>query len=312
MARATEIAERPDFHQLNQYENAANPGAHYRTTGPEIWRQTGGKVTHFVAGLGTCGTITGVGRFLKEKNAAIKVLGAHPSEGHDIPGVRSIRQLRLTSFYLPDEYDGQVEVSDQEAYELTLRLNREESIIAGPTSGMALAGALRLVPDEPGALAVVVFPDNVFKYTSSVQRHFPGLFPAQPVVADAGAEVASAGVSVATLLANARRSRDVIDVGQMEELLDSSDRPVVIDVRTGPEFQQERIEDSVNIPLDELAAGASGLPGAVETPIVTVCNTGKISLSAMLILKSLGYKNVRNLMGGLSAWQSEGMAIEQG
>ena len=177
MMRAAEIAQTPGFHQLNQYENQANPGAHYRTTGPEIWRQTEGAVTHFIAGLGTCGTITGTGRFLKEKNPNVKVLGVYPSEGHDIPGVRSLRQLKLTSFYLPREYDGQVEVSDDEAYDLTLRLNRQESIIAGPSSGMALAGAIRQVPDEPGVVAVVIFPDNVFKYTSNMVKHIPGLAP---------------------------------------------------------------------------------------------------------------------------------------
>ena len=77
---------------LNQYENEANPGAHLNSTGPEIWHQTEGKITHFVAGLGTCGTITGNGRFLKAKNPNIKVIGVYPEEGHDIPGVRSLKQ----------------------------------------------------------------------------------------------------------------------------------------------------------------------------------------------------------------------------
>ena len=148
IARAMEISEQPDFHMLNQYENEANPDAHYRTTGPEVWKQTEGKVTHFVAGLGTCGTITGTGRFLKQKNPAVKVLGVHPEEGHDIPGVRSIRQLSQTKLYRPDEYDGTVEIKNEVAFRLCLRLNREESIIAGPSSGMALAGAFELVPDD--------------------------------------------------------------------------------------------------------------------------------------------------------------------
>jgi len=86
IAQAMEIAKQPEFHMLNQYGNQANPEAHYKTTGPEIWRQTQGKVTHFVAGLGTCGTITGTGRFLKEQNPNVQVLGVHPNEGHDIPG----------------------------------------------------------------------------------------------------------------------------------------------------------------------------------------------------------------------------------
>ena len=158
IAKATEIADRPGFHMLNQYVNEANPEAHYKTTGPEIWRQTARKVTHFVAGLGTCGTITGTGRFLKEQKNSVKILGVHPQEGHDIPGVRSIRQLQQTQLFSPDEYDALVEVTNQEAFDLCLRLNREESIIAGPSSAMALSGAFELVPDEPGNIAVVVFP----------------------------------------------------------------------------------------------------------------------------------------------------------
>jgi len=306
MQRAAEIAANPGFHQLNQYENPANPGAHYRTTGPEIWRQTDGKITHFIAGLGTCGTITGTGRFLKEKNRAVKVLGAHPAEGHDIPGVRSITQLRLTKFYLPQEYDGQVEVADEEAFEMCLRLNREESIVAGPSSGMALAGALKLVPDEAGVIAVVIFPDNVFKYTTSMQRHFPRLFPPAP---DAALEEAPGGLTVMQLLDAARRSEDVIDVGAMEDLLDGSPPPLVLDVRPTDEYGQERMEGSVNVPLDRLA-GAPELPRDRDAVIVTVCNTGRKSLSGMLLLKSLGYRNVRNLMGGLAAWSAEGHPLE--
>ena len=175
IAKAMEIAERPGFHMLNQYVNEANPDAHYKTTGPEIWRQTEGRVTHFVAGLGTCGTITGTGRFLKEQSAAVQVLGVHPGEGHDIPGVRSIRQLEQTELFRPAEYDGLTEIQNQAAFDLCLRLNREESIIAGPSSAMALAGAFALVPDAPGNLVVVIFPDSAFKYASSVVKYLPGL-----------------------------------------------------------------------------------------------------------------------------------------
>ena len=84
-----DLAERPDFPMLNQYQNEANFEAHMRTTGPEIWRQTQGRITHFVSAMGTCGTLTGNGRFLKGKNPSVQVIGAHPNEGHDIPGVVS-------------------------------------------------------------------------------------------------------------------------------------------------------------------------------------------------------------------------------
>ena len=113
-----------------QFKNPANPDAHFRTTGPEIWRQTDGKITHFVAAMGTCGTITGTGRFLKSKNPAVKVFGIHPTDGHDIPGVRSRKALALTDFFLPHEYDGVLELGDAEAYALNRRLLQEESVMA--------------------------------------------------------------------------------------------------------------------------------------------------------------------------------------
>ena len=149
------MAEGSEFHMLNQYENEANIEAHILTTGPEIWRQTQGKITHFVAGLGTCGTITGNGRFLKGKNPEVKIIGVHPEDGHDIPGVRSLRQLKQTKLYHPDEYDALVEINNRESFAMSMRLNREDCIIAGPSSGMALCGALKIIEDQqigPGCI----------------------------------------------------------------------------------------------------------------------------------------------------------------
>ncbi|MFT7621150.1 MAG: cysteine synthase, partial [Myxococcota bacterium] len=173
IAKARELGARPDFHMLNQYRSLNNPAAHYKTTGPEIWQQTEGKVTHFVAGLGTCGTINGTSQYLKEQNPDVKAIGIHPIIGHDIPGVRSLRQLEQADLFSPDKYDGLYEIDNATAYELCLRLNREESIIAAPSSAMALAGAFKMVPDEPGNIVVVIFPDNIFKYASSVVKHLP-------------------------------------------------------------------------------------------------------------------------------------------
>ena len=96
----------------DQYSNKANPAAHFKTTGPEVWRQTEGKITHFVASTGTCGTITGVGAFLKAKNPHTKIIGAVPVVGHDIPGVRSMKQLKQTDHFYPELYDDLIEVYD--------------------------------------------------------------------------------------------------------------------------------------------------------------------------------------------------------
>ncbi|MCP4447042.1 MAG: pyridoxal-phosphate dependent enzyme [Myxococcales bacterium] len=314
MVRASEIATKPGYHQLNQYQNQANPDAHYRTTGPEIWKQTGGKVTHYVCGLGTCGTITGTGRYLKEKNPEIKVLGVDPAEGHDIPGVRSKRQLMLTDFFHPDEYDGTQDIDNQEAYALCARLNREEGIIAGPSSAMALAGAFKMIPDEERLVVVVIFPDNIFKYTDSVIKHLPDLFPVatpEPSTSSgARGDAASAEkFLLRKMLESARNSDDVIDMGGVEDLV-GEEGTTFLDVRTPEEFAEGHIEGSVNIPESELKAEHEALPSK-EGTVVTVCNVGKASLRALLLLKAMGYRDVKNLMGGLGSWVAEGNMLEE-
>ena len=315
IAQARATAEtHAEFENLDQYANEANAGAHYRTTGPEIWHQTDGKITHFVAGLGTCGTITGTGRFLKEKNADIKVLGARPEDGHDIPGVRSARQLQQTELYRPEEYDGEVDVSNREAYEMCLRLNREESIIAGPSSGMNLIGALKLVPDEPGAIVVVIFPDNIFKYASSVMRHFPELAPPQTEADDNAANDAPSKNDqfLAELIENLKNPHDTIRVKTLAELIESDDKPVVIDIRVPEHFAESHIPGAVNIPQDDLSLRVAELPEDRDAAIVTVCNIGKFSKHATLYLKSKGYRNVRSAKGGLGEWVRKGFATKSG
>ena len=304
IARAREIAEQPGFHMLNQYENPANPEAHYKTTGPEIWRQTAGTVTHLVAGLGTCGTISGTGRYLKEQDPTVQVFGVHPNEGHDIPGVRSIRQLEQTQFFHPDEYEGLVEIQNKEAFELCLRLNREESITAGPSSGLALAGALQLIPDEPGNVAVVIFPDSVFKYASSVVKHLAGLGPGLTSSRSKREDLLD------EMIENTRVNPDLtIDVASAHELWEKQE-PFVIDVRVYDEYRDTHVQGAVNIPLDELHDRRSELPEDHQTPVLTVCQRGNISLSGVLLLTSLGYQNARSITGGTNAWQEMGYATE--
>ena len=298
IAKATELSEQPDFHMLNQYVNEANPDAHYRTTGPEIWKQTQGRVTHFVAGLGTCGSITGTGRFLKERSSAVQVLGVHPQEGHDIPGVRSLKQLSQTKLFRPDEYDRTIEIDNQTSYDLCARLNQEESLIAGPSSAMALAGAFQMVPDAPGNVLVVMFPDNVFKYATSIRKHQAHMF-------GQSTESSSSSPMFDQMLEYARFSSDVIGASELQE--QQRHGATLIDVRSGKEFEAEHIEGATNIPLDELDPAAPALPADRNTRIVTVCAVGKRSLRGMLLLKSMGYNNVRNLEGGMKAWNEAGL-----
>lgn len=303
IARAMEIAEQePGYHMLNQYANDANPEAHYRTTGPEVWRQTQGRITHFVASLGTCGTITGVGRYLKEQDPDVELVAVHPEEGHDIPGVRSIGQLSQTKFFDRDAYDHIVEVSNREAYEMALRLNREESLVAGPSSGMAVAGLLKVLADQPDALVVVMFPDNIFKYSSSIQRHFPEMFPQ-------AAEPAPRESDVERLVRLARNPHNTLEVEELETLRRRDDA-VLIDVRKPEEYRSGHVPGALNIPLSELEESADALPADHAAPVVTLCNRGNISLNGLLVLHSLGYHNVRSLAGGTTAWMAQGKPVE--
>jgi cysteine synthase/rhodanese-related sulfurtransferase len=303
IAKAAELGAEKGSLNLNQYANPANPDAHYRTTGPEIWRQTGGTITHFFASLGTCGTVTGTGRFLKQQRPDVKVFGVHPAAGHDIPGVRSIRQLEQTALFAPQEYDGLVEVADEDAYEMCRRLNQEESLIAGPSSGMGLFGALQRIPDEPGVVAVVIFCDDVFKYASSMRRHLPKLFPAQPPRALGG--------PLAEILDIARASPDVVDPAQAKALLAARPETTLIDVRSLAEYATLHPEGALSAPLADITSGApTVLPDDKSAPIVAMCKVGERSLTGMLLLKARGYQDVKSVRGGLDAWVAAGLPTE--
>ncbi len=162
-------ATRDGYVSPNQYENELNVQAHYQTTGPEIWQQTQGKVSYFFAGFGTCGTITGVGRYLKEQNPAIRIIGVEPSsQSHRLPGMKRI--TGLAEEYIPrildsSVIDDTVAVSDEDAYRTALELARKDGIPVGPTTGAILSAALDYAPENEG-LAVIISPDDAFKYAS--------------------------------------------------------------------------------------------------------------------------------------------------
>jgi rhodanese-related sulfurtransferase len=304
-----ELGSQPEFHMPNQYENEANLEAHVLSTGPEIWRQTEGKVTHFVAGLGTCGTITGNGRFLKGKNPGVQVIGVHPEKGHDIPGVRSLKQLELTKLFVPQEYDAVVEVSDREAFDMCLRLNREESIIAGPSSGMALAGALKVIEDQPDAVVVIIFPDNSFKYASTFERHFPEVRASRPG-GDSTGEPSPKEQLFSTLVENSRNPHNTWEVDDLRAAVEGDAPPFLLDVRSPEIYAKQHVKGARNIPVAELGDRQSELPERRDHPIVTLCNLGNLSISGMLVLQSLGYHNVRSLNGGTVAWAERGLPID--
>ncbi|MGH8819778.1 MAG: pyridoxal-phosphate dependent enzyme, partial [Rhodoferax sp.] len=159
-------------HVLDQFANLDNPRIHYETTGPEIWADTHGKVTHFVSAMGTTGTITGVSRFLKEKNPAIKVVGAQPSEGSRIPGIRKWPQEYLPSIYDASYVDELMYVSQDDAEEMARRMAREEGIFAGISAGGAGWVAQQIAEREQNATIVFIVCDRGDRYLST------GVFPA--------------------------------------------------------------------------------------------------------------------------------------
>ena len=152
---------------LDQFGNLDNPEAHYRSTGPEIWRDTGGRITHFVSSMGTTGTIMGVSRYLKEQNPAIQIIGLQPTEGAAIPGIRRWPQAYLPSIFDAQRVDQVVDMSQQEAEETMRRLAREEGIFCGVSSGGAVAAALRLNAEVRDAIIVVIIYDRGDRYLST-------------------------------------------------------------------------------------------------------------------------------------------------
>ena len=157
---------------LDQFANADNPRVHYESTGPEIWRDTGGRVTHFVSAMGTTGTITGVARFLKERNPEVQVVGAQPSEGSRIPGIRKWTPEYLPKIYDPSWIDQTVLVSQADAEEMARRLAREEGLFAGISAAGACWVALQLAKEVHNATIVFIVCDRGDRYLST------GVFPA--------------------------------------------------------------------------------------------------------------------------------------
>lgn len=164
---AEDMAVREGYYMLNQFANADNYGQHYKTTGPEIWRDTYGQITHFVSAMGTTGTIMGVSRYLKEQNSAIQIIGTQPSEGSNIPGIRRWSREFLPKIYDPSRVDRILEVSQDEATAVTKRLAKEEAILAGMSSGGACSAALTLSDELEGGLIVFIVCDRGDRYLSS-------------------------------------------------------------------------------------------------------------------------------------------------
>ena len=162
-----EMARRGEGFILDQFNNPDNPLAHYRTTGPEIWRQTEGRITHFVSSMGTTGTITGVSRFLREQAKPVTIVGLQPEEGSSIPGIRRWPQEYMPGIYHADLVDAVLDIHQREAENTMRELASREGIFCGVSSGGAVAGALRVARENPGAIVVAIICDRGDRYLST-------------------------------------------------------------------------------------------------------------------------------------------------
>ncbi len=162
-----EQAKKPGYFMLNQFANPDNWKMHYQTTGPEIWRDTDGQVTHFVSSMGTTGTIIGVSRYLKEQSTTVQIVGVQPTDGSRIPGIRRWSPEFLPAIYEPERVDQIVDVSQDEATHMMQRLAREEGIFAGMSSGGAVTAAGKLIGELEEGLIVCIICDRGDRYLSS-------------------------------------------------------------------------------------------------------------------------------------------------
>lgn len=162
------LAEDPQrYYMPNQYDNKANPQVHYETTGPEIWRQTGGAVDAFVAGMGTSGTLMGVGRYLRERKPAVRIVGIEPRLGHKVQGLKNMQEAIVPGIYCETELDQKMTIEDEDAFDTARLLAAREGIFAGMSSGAAVAGALKVAMGMSGGTVVVLLPDRGDRYLST-------------------------------------------------------------------------------------------------------------------------------------------------
>ena len=164
---AEEMSRKEGYYMLDQFANADNYIMHYKTTGPEIWRDTNGKITHFVSAMGTTGTIMGVSRFLKEQNSSVQIIGTQPTDGSCIPGIRRWSKEFLPKIFDAKRVDRIIDVSEADARRFTKRLASEEAILAGMSSGGALSAAMKIADEIDSGVIVFIVCDRGDRYLTS-------------------------------------------------------------------------------------------------------------------------------------------------
>jgi cystathionine beta-synthase len=275
----------------NQYANVNNPRSHYETTGPEIWRQTDGKITHFVAGVGTGGTISGIGRYLKEQNPAVQVIGADPSGSVYSGGtgrpylVEGVGEDFWPTTYDRDIADRIIEVSDADSFQFTRRLAREDALLVGGSSGMAAYAAVQLAKelDDPDAVIVVLLPDSGRGYLAKVFNDEwlaqYGFLPASPDEPTIGEVLRGKSGQIPDLV-HTHPTETIAEAVHILQEYGVSQMPVV---RAEPPIVAAEVAGSVSerALLDALFAGQAKLRDAVEEhmdpPLPTVGSNEPVS-----------------------------------
>lgn len=164
---AEQMANEQGYFMLNQFGNADNYNQHYKTTGPEIWKDTNGKITHFVSAMGTTGTIMGVSRYMKEQNPDVQIVGTQPTDGSSIPGIRRWSPEFLPAIFEPSRVDRVIDVSQKDATAMTRRMAKEEGVLAGMSSGGALTAALKIAHEIEEGIIVHIICDRGDRYLST-------------------------------------------------------------------------------------------------------------------------------------------------
>ncbi len=295
------VAENPDeFHFTSQFTNPLNPKAHRTTTGEEIVRDLG-KVDYFIGGVGTAGSTSGVVARLREENPACKLVGITARRHDSIPGIRSIDELWENGIFSPKEYDTLLEVSSLEAIDGLLLLARKCGLLAGPSSGANLVGALRYLKSQPRSdthrSAVIFVCDRVDPYISYIRERRPDVFgitAEKNLLVELSEEELAAAPSLSP--------HDALN-------WITNDVPLVVDTRSGIAFRQGSLPLAMNYPLEDLKrALLHSVPFSKRTPILLVCQRGVYTKAIAAYLSLKGY-DARSLEGGLALWSQHQLPL---
>lgn len=296
-----EISANPGkYFHTSQYTNERNVEAHYLSTGKEIHRDLDGEVDFYFGGLGTTGSTQGAGRYLKENNAALKNIGVIASKDGFLPGIRNVDEMYEVGLFKKDFYDDVVVVDIDESLEAMFALIKGAGVLAGPTGGACLAGVIKYLKDIDGKVdrkhnAVFLVCDRVEWYITYLQKYKPELFG-----------LSRKKNSIKDITQQQVESAPELDTNEAEAWLRTDPvKPLVVDLRGGIAFKASHIENSINIPAEQLEEIAEwGTPFSTDQQILFVCPVGDQSKKFAAFFSARGLR-CKSLKGGFVAWRDD-------